>query len=114
MPPGRELLAALAGPLGSAVLSLFAPILPRTASCAAVHCLFNLLPLFPLDGGRVLQNLLALFLPGHNAISVFEMTQHFFRLLLVLVCLLAGLRWGILPTAAVLLLLLRQRKARTV
>lgn len=112
--PGRELLAALAGPLGSAVLTLFAPILPRTALCAAVHCLFNLLPLFPLDGGRVLQNLLALFLPGHKALSVFEKTQHIFRTLLVLLCFIVGLRWGILPTVVGFLLLLRQRKARTV
>ena len=111
--PGREMLAALAGPAGSAMLTLFAPFLPRTALCAVVHCLFNLLPLFPLDGGRFLQNLLILCLPGYDAAAVFETVQRILRILLVLCCLLASARWGILP-AALGMLLLRRQKARTV
>lgn len=112
--PGRELLAALAGPLGSAALMLFAPILPRTALCGAVHCLFNLLPLFPLDGGRILQNLLSLLLPRNNTASVFEKTQYWVRFLLIIICLFACLRWGIVPAIAGVLLLLRPGKVRTV
>jgi stage IV sporulation protein FB len=114
MSPGREVLGALAGPLGSAVLTLFVPIAPRIALCAAVHCLFNLLPLFPLDGGRILRNLLSLYLPARWAELIFIKSQHLLRVSILALCFLASLRWGIIPAVLGFMILMRQRKARTV
>ena len=51
---GRELLAAAAGPVGSLGLLLLGRFFPRLALCGLVQGLYNLLPIYPLDGGRIL------------------------------------------------------------
>lgn len=52
---GKELLCALAGPAGGLLLLLLLPRFPRLALCGLVQSLFNLLPIYPMDGGRALQ-----------------------------------------------------------
>ena len=51
----RQLLSVLAGPMGSLLLILTGRYVPRLALCGLAQGLFNLLPLYPLDGGRVLR-----------------------------------------------------------
>ncbi len=113
LPPGKELLAAMAGPLGSGLLILLAPVLPRTAICGLVHCAYNLFPLFPLDGGRILSNLIHLLLPGQRGEWLFAGIQRLLHFGLLALCCFFGLHWGILPVAA-FLVLKRQRQKRTV
>lgn len=50
----QELVCALSGPIASFLLFLVCKWLTPMAICAGFHCLFNLIPIPPMDGGRVL------------------------------------------------------------
>lgn len=52
---GQELLCALSGPMGGLFLVSFVRIFPEMALVALGQSLFNLLPIYPLDGGRALR-----------------------------------------------------------
>ncbi len=52
MPMFKSLICVLAGPLGSLLLVAFMRWIPRIAFCALFQALYNLLPIYPLDGGR--------------------------------------------------------------
>lgn len=47
-----ECICALAGPAGSFLLVGFGHFLPMSAVCGLMQGAFNLLPVYPLDGGR--------------------------------------------------------------
>lgn len=55
---GKEALSALAGPVGSFSMVLLMDSFPEAALCGLVQGAYNLLPIYPLDGGRILRNLL--------------------------------------------------------
>ena len=60
MSPGRELIAVLAGPASSLMLLCLARLFPRVAICGLIQGIYNLLPIYPLDGGKALRCVMAL------------------------------------------------------
>ena len=97
--PVRELLAAAAGPVGSLSLMLMGRFFPRLALCGLVQGLFNLLPIYPLDGGRILRRALELALPDRAAAAITCWTGFAFALCGTFFC----LRLVFLPGAVVFL-----------
>lgn len=67
---GQELFCALAGPLGALFLLLVAGIFPRIAVCAVFQSAYNLLPLYPLDGGRAVRCATQMLFHGEGADKV--------------------------------------------
>lgn len=114
LPPAKELIAALAGPIGSALLVVLVKWMPRLAICGFAHCVFNLLPLFPLDGGRALHGLFGLCSPKGRGEQAFSAFQQMLLWCLGAVCILAAFKWGILPAIFGMMVIWRQRKKRTV
>lgn len=74
----QELCCALAGPLGGVCLLLFARWIPRVAICAAFQSLYNLLPIYPSDGGRILCCCAKLLLPDHFAVRLCQTVETVF------------------------------------
>ena len=74
LPPGAEALCALAGPAANLLCAgLFLRILPEFAGVSLALGAFNLLPVYPLDGGRLLCALLRLALRNTRAARTLEL-----------------------------------------
>ena len=96
---GKELFCAMAGPVGGLTLLLFAKWLPRTAVCALVQSAYNLLPLFPLDGGRALGCISQMLLPPKAASRFRAIVETIVRIGLCVLGIIGSLLWnlGIIP-----------------
>ena len=65
--PGKELFCAAAGPVLGLSLLLLARWLPGLAMLATFHSIYNLLPVYPNDGGRILRSFCSLLMPAEWA-----------------------------------------------
>lgn len=59
----KQFICILAGPLGSMSLLILYRTAPKVAICGFIHGLYNLIPILPSDGGRLLHLILYQFCP---------------------------------------------------
>ena len=99
MEPAHELICALAGPLGALLTLPFARWIPGVCVCAAIHTLYNLLPIYPSDGGRALLCAARLLFPEKVAFAISIAVQWIVLILMAGAGLWMsfGLKWGAAP-----------------
>ncbi|MCR5577085.1 MAG: M50 family metallopeptidase [Oscillospiraceae bacterium] len=107
--------ASLAGPIGGFVYALFARRFPQdwlrlSADLSLLFSLFNLLPLMPLDGGRVFLLLCRTALGEEGERLFYRLSRMLLALLLLFGVYAAARNLGSAPLLAALWLLLLQRE----
>ena len=109
MTSGRELICILAGSAGSLGLMAFCRCFPKTALCGLIHGFYNLLPIYPLDGGRALKCILNMVCSPQSSEIWCGRISAGTVLMAVIVLLFCGFRWnlGLFPLLAAGLLVHR-------
>lgn len=104
----KELLSAAAGPLGGFLLFLCHRWIPVISLCALVHSCYNLLPVYPSDGGRIIRCVITMLWNGKRANQVVCAVEIVSLSVIVGACIYGAvfLSLGILPVflSAILLL----------
>lgn len=109
--PVRQIICALAGPMGGFLLLFLVRWFPKLAICAVVQSAFNLLPLSIMDGGRIIHGFLRLYLADRKTDIV---CIHIDRITKIIICVLSiylsiVMSWGMLAIVACVVLIRRNR-----
>ena len=111
MTPWQEAVCALAGPLGGLLLIPLYTVFPRLALCGLVQSLYNLLPIYPLDGGRLLRCVLSGVLQPPKVDSMMKAVTVVIRVCVCLVGIFCTfyLHFGIFPILIAILICIRAK-----
>lgn len=115
MTPPRQLICTLAGPVGGLMLLLLVKWAPVLAICALFHSAYNLLPIYPLDGGRAVRTALRILFPPQIAQRIANAIEWMcIAAVFGIACFAAfSLKWGIMPVILAVYLILRKNSLQS-
>jgi len=105
----KGIICTLAGPASCMFVLLFYRWFPRTCLCSVIHSLYNLLPVFPLDGGRAMR-CLAQGLSGHPGLAVLIENTTLVLIALSAVYAACILELGVLPLLFACMMVVKAKK----
>ena len=105
----QEMLCAIAGPALGLLTMLTARGYPELIICCFVQTAFNLIPILPLDGGRILAGVISWIFPQNIAERVIDCICVFFLLIITFGAFFVTVKRiaGILPLAVVALIAIK-------
>jgi stage IV sporulation protein FB len=80
----KEMICALSGPMAGLFLLVLWELFPKMAICGLFQSFYNLLPIYPLDGGRALQCLLTILFSPPKAKKVMACVTWICKILLLI------------------------------
>lgn len=110
----QTIFCSLAGPIGGLLLLFAVHVFPQAAICAVLLSIYNILPIFPLDGGRAFYGLMHMILPECICKRVCFIMEKIVIFVIVLFGIFATCLWklGVLPFSASILFALRMYKIK--
>jgi len=105
----KELIIALAGPVGALLTLMFSRYIPRISLCVIAQTAYNLLPVYPLDGGRAMRCLLVSKIKMQKL--VFAEKSVLYTIILCCALVSAFFKLGLLPIILGFSLLMKYRNA---
>ena len=110
----KEILCALAGPIGSFLLILIGRWCPRLAICGFFQCAYNLIPIYPLDGGRVIRSIMRNFFSDPKSLQIEMWLENSVLLLFLLLGLYAFfcLKLGLIPLIFAVILMMKNKQGK--
>lgn len=112
MHPVQETFCALAGPIIGLSPLLVAKVFPHTAVCALILSCFNMIPVYPLDGGRVVNGILQLIFDPLTATVIKKTITMATYIIGGIVAIIAALKFKILLPLILAVILLIFRSIR--
>ena len=111
----QEFICSIAGPISGLALLLLVKVCPRTAICAGIHAVYNLLPIYPLDGGRCMRCFLQFVYNKGTAICVERWICRGCVGVLSILAFVGALRWklGVLPVIIALGMIFKSGMIKT-
>ena len=112
--PLHEVISAMSGPFGGLLLLIFLRVTPFIGICALVESVFNLLPIYPLDGGRVFRCCMKHWFREDTSERVCRYTENAILALLLCVSFFVSImcKLGVGPIAVFVITFLKCKKIK--